>query len=212
MELVQRTVPRGVCCRYFPAKNSLPTTHVEFPCSVKGCESYLDIALAEAEILTWIMVCSDREAGILAWVFLSWQRLKFLPCYLALAEVKILAWLYFSWQRLRFSPGFSCPGWGWAPTWVYLSWQKLKLSPWYTDPGRSWNSHLGILVLVLAEAGILTWVYWYLSWQRLGFSPGYTCPGRGWDSWDLITPRTENLSICLFRCSPACKEKQRRVQ
>jgi hypothetical protein len=48
-------------------KNSLPTTDVEFPCSGKGWESYLDIVLAEAEVL--------------AWVYLSWQRLGFLPGY-----------------------------------------------------------------------------------------------------------------------------------
>ncbi len=61
------------------------TTDVKFPCSGKGCESYLDIVLAEAEILTWIMglfwqrgwdsclgngygILVLAEAGILTWV------------------------------------------------------------------------------------------------------------------------------------------------
>ncbi len=77
----------------FPAKNSLPTTDVEFPCSGNCSESYLDIVLAE--ILTWVIgngyTCSGKgwysyldilvlaEAGIVARICLSWQRLRYSP-------------------------------------------------------------------------------------------------------------------------------------
>jgi hypothetical protein len=44
----------------------------------------------------------------------------------------------------------------------------------------SWQRLDDLRIIVLAEGRILNWVY--LSWQRLGFSPGYTCPGRDWDS------------------------------
>jgi hypothetical protein len=61
----------------------------------------------------------------------------------------------------------------------------MKLSP----------GDLGIPVLVLEEAGILTWLY--VSWQRVRFSPGYTCTGRGWDSHlgILVLAEAEILEI-----------------